>query len=86
MVQRNKLFDEHLEHIGEALQKSHRTYAVRTEAALECGTNLTLKIDIKECQKRVCQKKRNSNQHAFGGNGEPLRHERAEEAVNPICK
>ena len=46
MVKVYDFLDQHLEHIGKALQKSHGADAVRAEAALESGAKLTLVVYI----------------------------------------
>ncbi len=69
MVEVNNLLDEHLEHIGEALEQSPGTYAVRAETALECSADLALVVYVEECQQRINQQQAYADEKAFDSNG-----------------
>ena len=55
MVERYELLDENLEHIGNTLEYSEGTYAVRAKTALESGTHLTLEVDVEKSEQGVSQ-------------------------------
>ena len=84
MVEMDNFLDEHLEHIGEALQQTHRAHTVRTKAALESGAKFTLVVYIEECEQGIDQKQAYTDQDTFYRSGEPSGHERGQETMNPL--
>ena len=49
MIDLDDLLDQHLDHIGDSLYHSERTYPVRTQTALEESTDFPLCINQAEC-------------------------------------
>ena len=84
MVEMDKLLDQDLEHIGEALKQTQRTDTVRTETALERGADLTLEVNIEKCQQRVHQKETYAYEDTFHAQREPPGHKRQQCRVYPI--
>ena len=84
MVEVNDFFNEHLEHIGEALEKAHGTDTVGAKAALECGAEFTLVVYVEEREQGIDKQKAYTDQKTFDRSGEPARHEGAQEAVYPL--
>ena len=65
MIQSNQLLNQYLEHIGNTLNNTIRTYTIRTQTALEKGTDLTLKIYIEQCQNCIQQQQHHAYQYKF---------------------
>ena len=61
----------------------YQTYTVRTEAALEIGTNLTFEEDVEESQHGIKQHQPHTYEETLEGDSEPLGHEAQKEGVKP---
>ena len=83
MVERDKLLDENLEHIGDTLHQTPRANAVRAEAALEIGTHLTFEEDIEQREHCIEQHQANSDEQTLKSDCSPFGDIVSEEGVKP---
>ena len=71
MLKLDNLLYEHLEHIGERLEKSPRTNPVRPETALEPCAYLTLVKDVEQSEHGIHQQQPDTDQHTLQKGGAP---------------
>ena len=83
MIQRDKLFDENLEHIGDTLHQAPGANTVRAETALEIGAHLTLEKNVEKGQDCIEQHQPYSDEQTFEGHGSPFGDVVREERMKP---
>ena len=84
MIQRDKLLDKYLEHIGHALEDTGRTHTVRAKTTLECGTHLTFEINVEERQQRIGKQKHNAYEHTLYHGSHPGGAPSVKPLIEPI--
>ena len=84
MVDVDDLLDEHLEHVGNALDHSIGSHAVRPEAALEECADFTLDVDQRQRDHGITQQEANPYQHTLNDHGRRRGHPAPQQRVDPL--
>jgi len=79
--------DQHLEHVGEHLEDTPRTYTHRAQTALEVGTHLTLHKDKYDGYQGVSCQNADTDEHALYQNRQEVTQAQclAKEIVDECC-